>query len=381
VFWHTAQPLSEASTSLFAALAIYLLAIAGTRTIRWVALVGALGLLYLSRESYLPLVLAAPVGCCLVKVREPGSRWRDVLVSGAVVAAAVVVVVGAAGLVFATDNVRFSYTRLLHADVPGSTSNMWFNFDLSPENLADRLPFDPGLVAAKLGDHLVEQAVRFDSPAFALFFWTFNVLAIIAVVMLWRCRHRPPQLRIVIGALAFVAVHAATIAIFQNQARYLVPAIPGLLVVLAIALGDIPALDRRVGRRPTAIILAIALAAVLPMTALALVSRRDGIAQGVVEQSTRTLLDSHVPPGEPLLIAYDGTPQILAYAARPRLVMYLWPEYTAPEIQRLRQALPSRWLLAPAGSPLLGTLGAQAATASGEVEGLPGHWVLIHLAD
>ena len=386
VFWHTAQPLSEASTSLFAALAIYVLAIAGKRTIRWVALVGALGLVYLSRESYLPLLLLTPVWFGILKLREPGARARDAIGPILVVAIAPVVVLAGAGIVFAADNVRFSYTRLLHSAVPGATppdsaSNMWFNFDLSAANLADRMPFDAGLVVTKLTHNIVDQVLQFDSPAFALFFWIFNVLTIVALVMLWRCRHRPREARLVIAALGFVAVHIATIALFQDQARYTVPAIPGLLVVLAIALSDVPALERRLRDRTTAIVVVVTIAAVVPMTALAYVSRRDGIEQGAVERATAALLDAHLAPSDPLLIAYDGTPQVLAYAARPRQALYLWPDYTGEEVAGLRSAFPSRWLLAPARSRLLETLGVQAADASGEVDVLGDPWVLVHLDD
>src|SRR5689334_10097386 len=73
--WHAAQPLAEASTAFFAALAMYALARAGRASVRWLLLVGALGLLYLSRESYLPLLLAAPVGFLLVRSGE-GGAWR-----------------------------------------------------------------------------------------------------------------------------------------------------------------------------------------------------------------------------------------------------------------------------------------------------------------
>jgi hypothetical protein len=378
-FWYTAQPLSEASTSLFAALAIYLLAIAGRRAGLWLALVGALGLLYLSRESYLPLLWAAPIGFLLMRIHEDGGRVRAALIPTAVIAAASMAVVAVAGLAFANDNVRFSYTRLIHAAVPGSTSNMWFNFDLSAANIADQLPFDPGLVAAKLGQDLLEQFVRFDSAAFALFYWTFNGLTLVAIVMLWRRRHRVAQLRFIIGALSFVAVHVITIAIFQNQARYLVPALPGLLVVLAIAIDGVPSFARRLRDRPTAIIVGLAIVALAPMAALAVTSRREGLDQAVVERDTRQLLDARIPDVEPLLIAYEGNPQVFAYAARPRLVLYLWPDYAVADVDRLLRAFPSRWLLAPSNSSLLTTLGSAVDAAAGDIYGADGHWVLYHL--
>ena len=146
-FWYSTQPLAEASTSVFAALSIYLLAVAGSRTVRWIALVAALGLLYLSRESYLPLLVAAPIGFLIVKLREEHRRMREALVPTGLVVAIAMLFVVAGSFLFAADQVHFSYARMLNTAVPGSTTNMWFNFDLSAANLTDRLPFELGLLA------------------------------------------------------------------------------------------------------------------------------------------------------------------------------------------------------------------------------------------
>lgn len=377
-FWYSTQPLAEASTSLFAALAIYLLAVAGSKTVRWIALVAALGLLYLSRESYLPLLIAAPIGFLIAKLRGEHCGMREAFATTGLVGAVAVLFVVAGNVFFAADQVRFSYTRMLHTAVPGSTTNMWFNFDLSPANLADRLPFDLGLLATKLGGHLLEQFIIFESPIIALFYWTFNLLAFIAIVMFWRCRRRPPQFRVVVGALAFVAIHLLTLALFQNQARYLLPATPGLLVVLAIALSEIRSLARLLAPRPTAIIVGLTLVALLPIAGLAMSARSEGVTQGSAVRATKTLFDTNLRRGEPVMIVYAGT-QLFAYAARPRLVIYVPEDYSAADIQRLRDALPARWLLSDEGSPLLRVLDLRSHPPAGEVAAFGTTWGLYQL--
>jgi hypothetical protein len=373
--WHGAQPLAEASTALFAALAMYALAIAGRATVRWLALIVALGLLYLSRESYLPLLLAAPLGFLLVRASEGGGAWRRALAPAVGLGVAAVAIVVVSQAVIPADNVRFSYGRLLHSAVPGSTSNMWFNFDLSPANLADRLPIDAGLLLAKLGGHLAEQFVIFDSPAFAAFYWGFNALVVIAIVMLWRSRRVPAERIVVVGALSFVAVHAATLVLFQNQARYLLPAIPGLLVVLAMALASSGAIARPLARYlvPTVIVMTLVLGATDVLLARTL--RADAVTTGAAQQSVAAMLDRHVGQSEPLIVVYSGTPQMLAYAARPRLVLYGAPEYTDGDYARLRAALPARWILAPI--PADGSTPAGAvATPTDQVDALGSTWGL-----
>ncbi len=96
---------------------------------------------------------------------------------------AVVVIVGR--FLFGAQNVQFSYSRLLHSAVPGVTNNMWFNFDLSAANLADQLPFRVDLLGrSSSGPGRAIRGVR--HAPLAILYWTFNLLAIVAVFTLWR---------------------------------------------------------------------------------------------------------------------------------------------------------------------------------------------------
>lgn len=379
-FWHATQPLAEASTAFFAALAIFLLAIAGSRPWRWLAVVGAVGLLYFSRESYLPLLLAVPVGFLIVRVQDDPGHLRGALGPTAAMTLAVLAVIASAQVLFPADNVTFSYARLMNTAVPGLTDNMWFNFDLSSANLADRLPFRWDLLPAKVAGHLADQFVRFDSLPLALFYWIFNSLAIVAVAMLWRARHRPAALRLIVAALAVVAIHFLTITLFQNQVRYTVPALPGLLMVLAIALSGVQWLARIVAPRTLTIVILMMLLAVLPTVWLARTQRSEGQEYGAIEQAARELVDGHVGTNGPAMIVYAGS-QVLAYATNGRPILYVSQTYTRDEYRRLREAFPAHWLLAPIDSPAVAGLGVGTTEPVGSIEALGVEWGLFQLPD
>ena len=374
--WQSSQPLAEASISFFAMLFVFCVALAGTTILRWLAVAVAAGLLYLTRQSYLPILLVVPVAFAVAALREGRSAIGAILLrtSGLVAAVAAIVVAGQA--VFAAQSVQVSYGRLLHTSVPGQTDNMWFNLDLSPLNLADQLPFDAGLLVTKLIGHVREQLVSFESVPVAVFYWTFNLLAIVAIVAAWRYR-RTPRIRVVIAALAFVATHIVTIAIFQNQFRYTLPALPGLLVVLAMVLSDVRVLDRVIAPRPVAAVVVVTLLALGPGLVIARQARSDGLASAAVESDAARLLDEHAAPSDRFLIVYAQTPQMLAYAARPRLILYVTDSYTKEEFDRLLRSFPAQWILAPAQSAAVTTIGA--GPEVGGFEGLNGRWELHRL--
>jgi hypothetical protein len=78
------------------------------------------------------------------------------------------------------------------------------------------------------------------------------------------------------------------------------------------------------------------------------------------------------------MIVYSGT-QPFAYAARPRLALYVSGTYSAGDIQRLRDALPARWLLSDEGSPLLTVLHIRSDAPAGEVAAFGTTWGLYEL--
>jgi hypothetical protein len=407
--WQTAQPLAEASTAFFAALTVWCVAVAGSSWRGWAAVAGAAGLLTLSRESYLPILILVPFGYAVARIRSATApharadnlptersadgvptparaRWPasacDVVRSLPSIVAVAVVAGGfwvASATLLGQENVHPSYTRLLHTAVPGQTDNMWFNFDLSPASLADRLSFDPGLLVTKLAGHIRDQLVAFDSVPAALFYWTFNILAGLAIVALWRGK-RSAGLRLIVLALAFVGVHILTIALFQNQFRYTLPAIPSLLVVLAMLVSDIAWLDRRVAKRAVAAAAVLVVLAAVPDGILARQARADGLTSTATASAADALFARVVPTSDRMVIVYTASPHVLAYAARPRLVVYVPTTYGRGEFDRVRQAFAPRWLLAPPDPVLLATFGVDSSSGVGAITASDTEWELYRLS-
>ena len=378
IFWHTTQPLTEASTALFAALALYLLGRAGEAPSRWLAVVGATGLLYFCRDSYLPLLLAVPVGYLVTRVHQDRGHLRAALPPTVLLGLGVVVVLLLGQALFPADNVAFSYSRLVQTAVPGMTDNMWFNFDLSNANIADTAPIRWDLLPGKLLGHLTDQVVGFESLPIGVFYWTFNLLALVAAAMLWRTRHQPDRLRLVIAALGFVAVHLVTITLFQNEVRYTVPAIPGLLVVSAMALSDIPWLARLVAPRTLLVVAVLIVVALIPDVWIARVQRADAATYGAVEAAARDVWDANVDPGASAMIVYADRSQVIAYAAGQRSMLYISSSYSKADLERLRSVFPTHWLLAPIDSSVITSIGAS-QTPVATLHGIGVDWGLFRL--
>ncbi len=378
--WHTAQPLAEASITFFAALAVYGLATCGSSTRRWLGLVAALGLLYAARQSYLPLLLAAPVVFLVIRMRTERPPRRDAFgPAGLILGATILAVLAVSGL-FAAENVQFSYTRLWHTAVPNQTDNMWFNFDLSSANLSDSLPFDPRLLGPKLVGHLAQQFVNFESAPVGVFYWTFNILALVAIAkFLWE--RAPRRVQLLALGIGFIGLHFVTVVLFQNQFRYTLPALPILLVVLAMVLSDVRWLDLRLSSRPIALALGFCVLGLAPTVVLARTLRAEGSANGTAEAAASALFDRNLAATEPAWLVYEGTPQLLTYAARPRLVLQVAPTYTIDEYRRLTTAFPVRWILAPLESAAVDVLDLTGDAPVEVIDVLGKRWGLYDLAD
>ena len=373
-FWQEAQPLAEASTAFFAALALFFLARSGDRLGGWLQVTAALGGLYLSRASYLPALLLAVPAFFVLRARTHPARWRGVIGPTLVVALAAVVPIGLAHLVFAHQNIAMSYTRLLHTDVPGVSDNMFFNFDLSPLNIDNALPFSFILLWKKILYNLGKQLFDFGNGMELFFYWSFNLLTLVALWALWRCRHRPRERLLLLAALVPVGVHLLTIALFQNQFRYLLPAFPGLLVALAIALSALDPSRRLLERRSLAA-MALLLLLMLPMdVALARTLHQDASVERRLRAQATALLDRYVPKDGRVLMAYRRGYLMFAYAARPRLVLFVRTDYGSADLARLRARFASDYLLAPTGSPVIMTLGAKAIAAAPTIDAFGTPW-------
>jgi hypothetical protein len=380
IFWQTAQPLSEASTAFFAALSIYAVAVAGTSLLRWLLVAVAVTLLYLSRESYQALLVILPVGFFLIRVTEHPGGWRSALKPTILLAAAVgVATYLGQHFFFEKFNVEFSYTRLLHSAVPGRTDSMFYNFDLSAANLVNRLPFEVELLLLKLRANLAAQFVHFTNPVEAIFCWSLNGLVLVALATLWHCRREPPQRLICLAGLAPVGVHLLTIALYQNQVRYVVPAVPGLLIVLAVAIGRWTPSKVFVERHLATLAGILAAVFILADVGLARALHSQGMEEQRIRIAAEKLFEDHLGSDARLVIAYDKGYQLFAYAARPRLVLFFHNSYHAAQARPLLDVFGGEMLLAPDNARTVETLQGKPIDGSQEVVAFGNRWRLYRI--
>lgn len=359
-FWQAAQPLGEASIPPLIALALYLLARARTEPRWWLALCACAGLLYFSRQSLVLVLVAVPFGY-LLRTWGGGARRRGATVLGLFAIVAGSLLVG--HLLFKQEAVELTYARVLHGvvpGVPGQEDNMAASFDLSLDNLAGTPPVRPAYVALKIEAAIREQLFEFTSLQVAGVYWAFNLLALLTLVALWRFRHDPGRLTVVAGAVLLLLVHTVTVCVHQNQMRYLLIPLPGVIVAASLLLHD---LIRPRWRAPVIAWLAAGMTlAAAPLQLMgAHVSHAEGTDARRAVEEISTQVGRHVAAGEPVMVTWLNDEQAIAYALRPRSVLFVRPNYSLDQYQALRARLPTRWLIAETTSPALATLGIEVA--------------------
>lgn len=355
-FWQAVQPLGEASIPPLIALALLLLARAGTAAHGWLALAFAAALLYFSRQSLVLVLLAVPVGYAL---RTWGGAWRPraMTLAGLLLIVAGALVIG--NLLFEQEAVELTYARVLSGVVPGVAGhedNMASSFDLSPANLAGGPPVRLDFLMMKVEAALRQQLVDFSGLPQAGIYWAFNGLALLTLAALWRFRRDPDRFTLVAGAVVLLGVHAITIAVHQNQARYLLIPLPGVIVASSLLLGDLLKAGRR--RRVISGLAALLVLLALPFQLLAAhASHSEGRAEQQAVAEVRALAERHLDEDEPVMVTWLHQEQAIAYALRPRPVLFVRPDYALEQYQALSARLPVRWLIATTDAPAPAILG------------------------
>ena len=353
--WLTAQPLVEPSSAALAAVALAIFARARDRLGRWLALALVLVALVLTRTSYVVLLPLIPVAYLVERDRRrSGGGWTTAVPGALLIAAVTAAAMLMGDAAIGREQVEFSAMRLLHSAIPGATDNMWFNLAMSPANVEDRLPFRPELLPIKLAANVETQLTGGGVPTILLFFWSANVLAIGALVGLWRVRRDPRRRLLLLAALVPFGVHLLTLTLFQNQVRYLLPAVPGLLAGTAVAVASFGRPRRWLeahARIAVALVVAVALAPAV------LVGRQlwvEGRAAAATEALAAAAIDERFTDSDHGVIVYaEAATQVLGHAARPRLTLYVYPDAPATDLSRVLERFPARWVLAPEQAPVL----------------------------
>ena len=344
VLWQAAQPLAEATIAPFVALAFLLVLRASGSFASWLAVAVSVGLLVLCRATFLPLLVAAPLGYLAT---QRGVAWRRLA------GAAGLGLVGAAflgfGRVFLPQNVPCTIAQFLGAAIPGRTSNMACYFELEP------IPIDLGVLLTKLGHAARAQFVpsRGSLGTSLLFYWPFNVMGLLSLALITR-RHEAGPRRALVAALTALALVGATTVIFQSQFRYLLMGLPVLAVTALVALERLaPAWVVR--RFP--LVLGGLLAVALPINvALAMQSRNESLGARRFDTEFTALVQREVPAGERVTVEWGARAIEMGYLLRPRPVLFVAPEYERGECVPMVSGFGARWLVAAPDSRALACL-------------------------
>ncbi|MBM4112681.1 MAG: hypothetical protein FJ253_04800 [Phycisphaerae bacterium] len=170
--------------------------------------------------------------------------------------------------------------------------------------------------------------------------WALMLAGSIGAAMLWRRGER------VLAAFvwAVVAVNVATLTLYQNQIRFVLPTFPVLLFGAA-ALAERAAAERPRLRTALALLLP---AALLPIAiVVAIVARREGVREA--PESARLVALAAELHGEGDVIHVGGNDQMFAHGMRPRAVLFVSSDQAAADWARIREMPRWRWITAAPG--------------------------------
>jgi len=194
-----------------------------------------------------------------------------------------------------------------------------------------------GSLVAKLKDFL--RSLTDGSPlalGMAATNWLLMVAAAFGAITLWRQRRL--GLALFIGAV--LAVNLATVSLYQNQVRYVVPSYPVLIVATAILLGSAtPQWRRRVGIVAGCLVALLAPAAI----GVAMIARKEGLAEATQRGRLESLALELEGPGDLICVGFSD--QMLGHCLRPRVVLFAASALPDSDWSRILAMPRWRWIV------------------------------------
>lgn len=332
-FWLSTQPLIEATTAPFVALALWAL-VRPDRTARAYGMTALwLAVAYLCRSTF-ALPLAALGLAALLDSRSEHLVWRRLKTVAGVTS--VLVIASLLGAFVFRSSMPSKLADVAMNGMPG-TSNMAFMLWPNPPT------FELSLFLRKALSNLSQQF--FAGFREQVFYAPFNLVAAAAVAPFFYTRASATSRLAAWAALVLIGTHVATIIIHQNQFRYLLVCFPATLVSAALFLHE-----RFNGRRR---LLGFALVAALLFSACAAVLliqflRKDAREDAKLREDVAELI-APVSKADGILVCNSDNLQqsLLAFTARPRPVVGIRGDYPVESYKELARYSNARWVLCP----------------------------------
>lgn len=344
------QMLAEAALVPFIA-AVPLLLSRPPGALKYAGLAVVLTLALMTRITMIPLMALLPLAALAEPLRFP--RRALLVIWAAALAAA-----GVALDRHFFDGVPLPGNTLALA-IGGTGMELWFTTEPVALSLST--------VAAKLASFV--RSIP-DGPMvnrlFAASNWLLLMLGAWGVVVLWkRCSHErddgsararggsasPQEVHdggvdarrvdrmIALFVAAMIAITLATLALYQNQVRYVLPAYPALLLALA------PIVDRLGAHRPwlSRMALPAGLALLAPVAlSIAWKSRSDGLRDAAERARFKQVERAMGGSGD--VIYVGGFDQMFAYMLRPRTVLFTRADQPAAHWERILSMPRWQWI-------------------------------------
>jgi hypothetical protein len=324
--WQTTQPLIETWLAMLVVASAVLLVGSGRRRWLWLPATAIVGVLFWSRFSFLPLLVIMPAAFSVSSAKWKTNRWPLLLALIALVAFMVMV----------SDNIFPSHQPYTFAEYVNGTSP-WSETDMLFVRPVDSLEWTT--LVLKAGSALRQQFVP-DIPATAAFYWPFTLMVcafLFGIARRKSCLQDPWTLIVI----AVLLVHIATVVLYRNQFRYILPVTPPLVIFVAVWMSGL----RRISLQRSLAVLAL-VASIAIGAAVALQSREGGLSASQVQRELEQVYSDELTDDRSVMIEYPGAGGFVhGYVLRPRMVAYFDSTLTDDDVRRIRERTDAGWVV------------------------------------
>ena len=345
-FWLSSQPLAEPFLTLVLTLTLYIYLnyhpFKNVR-LRYLFLSLLSILLSVSRPVYIPLLFMMPV---IYFIENRGKRYVVFKSVGLLFVSTFLLM---AIKYFIPDNIDlFSIikgglfnTAGYHAPGSGIQSDI-----LSVNDIINR-------IIIKTVDAFKIQFTDFDSRT-VLFYLPFNLMVLLILVLLKFSDFVEKKRMLLIMSFLFL-LHIATVIIYQNQPRYLVPYYPFTIVLFFIQLNSFL---KRISFNYSSLLMSITQISIIVFIVINLFITKnainDSLSEKTYRETTGKIFNSIIPQSDNVMIV-DRTPygtQKTDYILRPRKVLILDETHSADQLYYMKKMLDIRWLICSQSSAM-----------------------------
>ena len=340
-YWLSINVLSEAAMAPLVMASVFTFVTAGDSWQKWLIGTILMGLLFLSRGSFLLLFILIPFFYLIQNL--PLSPRKIVFSS--------LLFVGIVSFWWVSNsiiehNASCSFVGLLNMAIPGVSSNMDCFFNIKEQEINLSLWWDKALYGLK------KQFLSFDISGI-LFYWPVNLMSAIAFYFVYK-KYSNEVVILSLYAIAILALHLITIVLVQNQFRYLMVVAPISFTLLGVFLG------LKFGYfEPRKWIVAVTVLVFAFMTVnitFARIVREQAHTDAIAINQLLNLFNQYIRKEESILVDMELSKLreaiILGYCLDPRITLFVTNEYSDDEYRRMLRRINAKWLITKEHSPI-----------------------------